>query len=76
MLKLSILSFPPLTLSSPCRTMTLYFKEETEDVNGLPGYRYWGTNQTLPGDGCYCVEGVCAPSGEALAGRVCWVAGR
>lgn len=46
--------------------MTLYYKEETKDVNGLPGYRYWGTNDTLPGDGCYCVGGVCAPSGETL----------
>lgn len=54
-----------VSLYSPdlCMTMTLYYKEETRDVNGLPGYRYWGTNQTLPGDGCYCVEGVCAPSG-------------
>lgn len=50
--------------------MTLYYKEETKDVNGLPGYRYWGTNETLPGDGCYCVGDVCAPSGETLDTQV------
>lgn len=61
--------------------MTLYYKEETKDVNGLPGYRYWGTNETLPGngtDGCYCVKGTCAPSGETLAeeeGMTCWGGG-
>ncbi|MPC53983.1 Scavenger receptor class B member 1 [Portunus trituberculatus] len=42
--------------------MTLYYKEEVKN-NGLPGYRYWGTNETFPGDGCYCIDKVCAPLG-------------
>lgn len=46
--------------------MTLYYKEDIKDSNGLPGYRYWGTNETLPGDGCYCIKNVCAPSGKGL----------
>lgn len=54
-----------VTLFSPdlCMTMTLYYKEEVTEDNGLPGYRYWGTNETLPGDGCYCIDEVCAPTG-------------
>lgn len=58
-----------VSLFSPdlCMTMTLYYKEDIKDSNGLPGYRYWGTNETLPGDGCYCIKNVCAPSGTINA---------
>lgn len=50
--------------------MTLFYKEETEDENGIPGYRFWGSNETFNStvvaddDTCYCVDGTCAPMGE------------
>ncbi|XP_037795050.1 scavenger receptor class B member 1-like [Penaeus monodon] len=52
-----------------CMTMKLFYKEESRDSNGLPGYRFWGTNNTfandstVPGNQCYCVKGTCAPMG-------------
>lgn len=50
--------------------MSLFYDEEMEDANGLPGYRYSATNHTfanqslVPGNECYCVEGTCAPTGN------------
>nr|XP_027215929.1 protein croquemort-like [Penaeus vannamei] len=52
-----------------CMTMKLFYKEDARDPNGLPGYRFWGTNltfandSTVPGNQCYCVKGTCAPMG-------------
>ncbi|XP_042220970.1 protein peste-like [Homarus americanus] len=55
--------------SDLCMSVKLFYKGEVTDVNGLPGYRYWGTNYTfangsvVEGNECYCVKGTCAPTG-------------
>ncbi|XP_076053206.1 protein croquemort-like [Oratosquilla oratoria] len=55
--------------SDLCMSMKLFFKEEIEDKNGIPAYRYWGSVNTfanhtfVPEHKCFCVEGICAPTG-------------
>ncbi|KAK4321852.1 hypothetical protein Pmani_007372 [Petrolisthes manimaculis] len=54
--------------SDLCMSATLFYKEETQFAN-VSGKRYWGTNHTfanssmVPGNECYCVNDVCAPTG-------------
>lgn len=51
--------------------MKLHYKENVT-IDGIKGYRFWGSNTTfangsvVPGNDCYCVKGTCAPTGKDL----------